>query len=482
MFIQCSGGLKHQLQSGSVAIEDMFNFQNALSPDEILRCLDIDPAITPAAAEPFRIHLDPSKYSSGEMNFQQVFNDENKDNPYLALDSFKTSAGLPFFMPLQAHTVSQTAKPDVVSTVLPMIMEFKTSSTSDTQVPQEKEWEVLIQCMDRLLAQTAVFGYLSRFIAFAFTNRASWVLMYSHLPSGSASALRETIQIAGVHRAHVAELWGHISCFVAKTKPKYHLIDEAPLIFKALRALQLDLMSTRVVLAGQSMHKVFRVKCAKGKTIGVIDYDFALKVILDDDSYARESVICEEMHKRTQAALSKPDFYVNGCIPAGGAENIWRQVTGTDIVQAFRNMKIDYASSSWWDYADIGCLAGGALYMDYGIPWDDVDDNHSKAEVDSIRLAVYRCLHLLHDSERPLVHRDIRKSNLLQIRGKWHLIDFGEAGNAGELIKLEPGGRLDRVGPHVREYRLTQGEQCLFPWHISDDWEMIDEMLTMLRQ
>lgn len=395
------------------------SIQDKMSTEGILQRLGVTETIPDVEVGPYKIILHPAAFIGKESDFQDWFNEQNRNSPYLAVNSFKSSAGLSFFMPLEDSNVTRSAKPDVVSTALPLIMEFKASGSKIDNDLQAKDWEVLAQCMDRILAQSAVFGYLSRFITIAFTNRAAWILSYSQLPEDGyheTSPLREKIFIAGVDPSTVSDIWAQLAYHAAYNGYEYYMVREAPLILRALRALKLNVMSARVILAGQSMSRVFRVKIGIGNTIGSSDYDFALKVIMNTEQFEHEANICEIMHSRTAEANTKPDFYVFGKISADGDCQIWRHIVGvTEQIASevtLSPLSLDSALQCWWTYDDVKIMQGGILCMDYGCSWDDA----SQPDIDTMVTSIYMTFHLMHDVAPPIVHRDIRKSNLLLIR------------------------------------------------------------------
>jgi serine/threonine protein kinase len=105
----------------------------------------------------------------------------------------------------------------------------------------------------------------------------------------------------------------------------------------------------------------------------------------------------------------------------------------------------------WWDNKRVynHNAKCGAFVMKWGVPYDS--SKHGPLVYNAMFQGVSKVLRIMHEGKHALVHRDIRKSNMLFIDNEWLLIDYGLSGKANEITVIEAGGRLDRGGLKLRE-------------------------------
>jgi hypothetical protein len=221
-----------------------------------------------------------------ESVFQKLFSSQHKKTTHL-LDTHNSNSNSPYFTSLTSTTITRTAKPDAISTALPMVLEFKGGSSAGNQIT-DVEWDVLTQGTERLLAQVSVYGYLRTSLVFAISPYFAWILVFRR-KEGHDLKTTESLTIARISHADVCLLWSDLTQ-AAILDPSFYLIDEAPLLLRALRSRGLSYLNTRVQLAGEGMSKVFKVKVGNddGSSIDMDSYDFAVKTLTSTDEFTRE--------------------------------------------------------------------------------------------------------------------------------------------------------------------------------------------------
>lgn len=376
--------------------------------------------------------------------------DTNKDAPFYY--EHKTGFSSNFkkdsvtFQPSDENGIKYIERSGKIDLTNPLLFEF---------VEVKDELAALdTQIRGRIVTIRLLHPFVKRAVFFGFCKKCVLVYEYTlvadYIEGGKAKnpnvCTSGEVDIRTIHHSQFLSEWTNVN-----TSDPGWLLDDGPLILKALVSKDIDPFAVRVRLLGNSQSRVYGVilpvitaKTGKGALLIEDQPDFVIKIIHDDGVYKKEKCAYEEW--------TTPFFYLGS-------------VDG-DIAPP------DY--QGWFNESVTKKSAGGAIFMHFGVLY---------GALISTGVPVHLKQSSVEASLEPLwkngyVHRDVRPSNILWfssttrsdpikkyieenvrtasgLRVKWGadfhhsgsyeglqhfveaaVVDYGEAGEAGlEMVK-----------------------------------------------
>ena len=401
----------------------------------------------------------------------------------------------------------------VASTYAPLLLELK-QSTANTGGKNkggidDDVWNGLKQSIDRILYHSELYGFMRRMFVMLVLGSCAWLIVYERDETkltkrdhGSIIQFEQCIRIFRIPgeqrrrnntncgldeeaRNRILHTWGIIvqKCI---ENSSFYLTEDGNWLVTTLHKMGFNPLHCRTQLAGASMSRVYLVKTLDDKRsipAEFCDFDFALKIVLDSDSFSREVRAGNLTHKKISESSTGSEssnwFYMLGYLDTGNVHYFQDFYTspGPDDSIMYVSWIKDVIESE---------KRGGVIIMRVGKCTlkqylKENKNNLSTDVLSTIFNGVSRSLTYLHSAN--LVHCDIRSSNIMYFGRtkseyfnplKWQLIDYGLSTEIGEISRIDiNGARYKSCG-----YRLSQIKtQKNWRFYIGDDYEMLYKTL-----
>ena len=251
--IQINGNDIGNLNSISY-VSELLDTQATLTVIEVSQLLKFKYTRNQSASIPYNIlHKQGEATFQKSPEFQNSFYNKSAFKAFDTSGSNKTGIEYPFFLGPRLHandteTFTNSARPDAVSTVVPLSGEWK-SSEETKLIRKEKlskmEYDILHQVIfDRLHTESLLKGYLSDIFSFAITNKRSYLCHYSYNLENNIKTIN--IILIDYHNENEAfdELWR----LITKQDISYFLTKDAYNIFSLTKSLNIDISNIQIKL------------------------------------------------------------------------------------------------------------------------------------------------------------------------------------------------------------------------------------------
>jgi hypothetical protein len=352
------------------------------------------------------------------------------------------ASGLDFKFPKLVNGLevfTNSALPDLTSTVLAMWFELKdTIGKAGTRLT-ENDWEVLKQALERVASRVRLSGFVRRVFCFAVTGFSAWLVTAFRNDN-----MEVTLSIWRLNHSDVEGLWCELT--TAASKDRYFFFNaDAPLICRSLTKIGLQPALCRVRFVAKSGSCVYAVTVPHkpmGFSLGVArtgSETFAIKVVHDGSEFQLEAQAL-----RAMAATATPDneFYALGSIGAQEEDSAAVWFASSAIPSDMPSIQV---TEGWWQdpWLQTAATAGGCIIMRYA------DRRlHNEVKARDVAHGVMRSLELAHSVG--ISQCDLRPANILHFpslpssfssssssssspsssalfssSGTWQLVDFG---------------------------------------------------------
>jgi hypothetical protein len=205
------------------------------------------------------------------------------------------------------------SKPDLLSALLPMVVEIKsrvaksaptaaagTPSASMRNLNLESEpsrgcitlveCDLFQQCVGRILEQAQFRAYLSKFVVLASTGHTSWCFFYTQ--SVEKCSFEKQLRVLRISNSDVNIVWNGMTAAVENRGDAFFLTKHGRVLANTVQSLfpTLDIHSIRVNVASTSQSVVYYVTAPFSLLDGVhiTEKRYALKIVADVTSFRRE--------------------------------------------------------------------------------------------------------------------------------------------------------------------------------------------------
>jgi hypothetical protein len=398
------------------------------------------------------------------------------------IDTHSSTKGYPLFMCPQDGRFSMTAKPDLTMKNFPAFLELKCSNPSHTVYTDDIDG--LHQGLDRVMTTISLTAYISKLVVFVMTGVRCYVIIFKREICEEKDLMTETMSLDRVNFETFQALWTRLSRY-GTDHSLCHLTTDALILLSTLRACGYPPGYCRTQFLNKSNSSIYSVTiptCQGGIFVDSVRKDLAIKVINRPDKFGIESdCLCQIASKipelKENIRQDSPDasfqFYALGYYRDNQQKLEWYEQKPDHLSPCQIE---DQTISTWWSptFSPYGRI-GGAILMRVG---SDVDDGEiDKAELSKMFKGALTSLYFCHRAS--IVHRDIRRNNLMKFGESWQLIDFDMACSEGTPITLyTDSNQYKSAGPAVLHLRPEKLDW--YRWTTQDDFEMLFTLIDSL--
>jgi len=403
-----------------------------------------------------------------------------------------------------------TAKPDVASLIMPMMMELKGNRNASTRKKKAVVknqatsfcYEVLLQAVDRLVVLSDMRGFYSRVTCYAISSCNAYIttLIVDH----KDGKIRRHIDITRIAHENINKLW-IIQTQYAIAYPKYYVFDDATAIIDALLDFKIQWNVCRVSCVALSSSRVYFVTIPdKNGNLALHSPDFAMKINFNMTRFDNEVKALQDIaaqyeycnynhyalafYRRSDDGTSTKEVLKSESGAAYFTGLIQRQ---SPILLPGRNSSVEMepttssiqaaTATTWY----LTCQQGdrtqpaGVLFLHVGehSPSRRSDPEAMSAEKIQGDL-IFCCLKTLAAG---WFQADMRTDNVLYFKHleKWFIIDYdlavkAKAGDA--MVKLKVGSSQARACGGTVEMLMRSravGDEMTVKWTITTEFEML---------
>lgn len=185
--------------------------------------------------------VDMEEIQLGETHYQEHYLSPRISDSEFFVDSHSTSTPVaPLFMlPIECAstaTYNRTAKPDLMSTILPLTHEIKSSPSHSLQ---HDAAAVVLQGLERAYVMERIHGFLSQAFCICLTRNSAWFISLkrreSHHPVNGIYRCDAAIRIERIEPTQVQRLWKGL-VVAASENPRFYLLPDAIRLIAAITA------------------------------------------------------------------------------------------------------------------------------------------------------------------------------------------------------------------------------------------------------
>ena len=358
----------------------------------------------------------------GESEYQTRLSELLLDNEdYLDTHASSKFQAPLFLLPIDGDDkYMRTAKPDLVSTVLPLFLEIKgiVGHSSNAHM-----YDVIRQSLERVFVLERMHAILSRAFCIALTGKTAWVIAMRREEGEDEFgrySCTTTISIERIELDDVNVVW-RLLVETARVNKLFYLMPDSVVLIKSLRAKYpgYNPFLSRIQLMAASSARVYGITFpSKDGSVARNAWDLAVKVSNDAVEFKNE------VHA---LSITQEPYYV-GHWPTGGVEGLTESMSALAVDHVVTSEMSQtglsggsgiYSSSSssssssskvWWDeYGEwTSCTVdqGGAIFM-------NVADFSRSPRRDEVRAVVEGILVSLQRAHLAgFVHCDVREANV----------------------------------------------------------------------
>jgi hypothetical protein len=406
------------------------------------------------------------------------------------IDTHNSPNGLPLFMCPQDGRFSMTAKPDLTMKNFPAFLELKCANASPAVYTDDLDG--LHQGLDRVMTTTSLAAYISKLVVFVMTGVRCYVLVFKREINDGKDLMTETMSLDRVSFETLRALWAQLSRY-GTDHPDCHLTSDGAILLSTLRACGYPPGYCRTQFLDKSNSSIYSVTIPtcqgqRGIFVDAAKKDLAIKIITRQDKFEVESRCLRQIaskipelkgHFLQDSPYASFQFYALGHYRDDEQRLEWYGQQKPDHLSPCQIE--DQTVSTWWSPAFAPALApphgriGGAILMRVGS--HVADDEIHKAELSQILKGALVSFHFSHGAS--IVHRDIRRNNLMKFGESWQLIDFDMACFQGDPVTLYcDDNQFKKAGPAVLKLRPERLED--YKWTTADDYEMLSTLIDSL--
>ena len=391
-----------------------------------------------------------------------------------------------------------TAKPDVVGLILPKMKEIKTDKSAQKgpaskYKPTSCCFEVVLQAVDRVVVESDMKAYYTRFTCDAITSRNAYIISLTVGTEGERH-----IDITRISHSDINKLW-IVQTRYAIACPDYYVSEDATVIVDALLAFKIQWNVCRVSRVAQSSSRVYFVTLPdKDGHLPLHHPAFAIKInfsmprfnnelrALQDIAQQHKNAGCEHYalayYRRVNNRTSTSGNLVSHLPVHYLTELIQKQTSISlpgrrGIVRAAATSLPDVTQTTWY----LHCMGdrhrpAGVLFLHVGTQNTHKPKHSSAARIQS---------GLIFSFEQALLagwlQTDMRTDNILYFRRlkRWCIIDYDLAVRINDSkVTLTPGSaRASACGGSVEKLLLSKRDGG----DVTVDWTPTTEMTMLIK-
>lgn len=356
---------------------------------------------------------------------------------------------LPFehtFLLLDGQSCTKTlmqpsARPDILSTVAPVIAEIKRSDSA--VIMSDIMWDVLVQAMERLDVAGRCYGTLREVYVFAITGNAAFLLQFVR----SHKSLHRYGTIAVFYLGDSDDLlnglWRDLT-EKCKANRDTLLVQEDGVISQVLNTFGYDRCAARIHLLGKSCSSVYgitfpRKRSIKGQEKWTVECGFThlcIKVIKQGSAYEDEKKVSKEIVRNLKQKYPTFKSHILGFYDDNSREVEWltdekygkdKTVPPRVTVKTKKGKQIE----TFWQSVS-GLRGCGGILMIVAEPIPEV---LTLAEVRLLIDGVVQSLQRLWSIN--YCQRDVRRANVVKLNNVYQVIDYGLAVKNGTKVTID---------------------------------------------
>jgi hypothetical protein len=405
---------------------------------------------------------------------------------HFALDTSQVSSGVDFKYPKLVdgvETFTNNAIPDLTSKILLMWFEIKDTVNKAGTRLTEPDWEVLKQAQERVLTRIRLSAFVRRAFCFAATGFSAWVVSVFR-----DDEMKASLTFTRVAHKDVEVLWDELSS--AGRNPYFFLNEDAPHIWHALKALDLQPALCRVRFVAKSCSSVYALTpphAPHGFTLGIARYGaetLALKVVHNAQEFDLEAGALREISVKDTTHT----FYALGAVSFSKSTTNFLFSAKRISHEAVPRVPLNTDGDAWWNNPFTQSVPGGTVLMRVADRSLTTLGHLTCTQLREVARGVMWSLEMAHSLQ--LTQCDVRISNVLHFPattghgGSWQLVDFGRC-SRGEAFDLDchtnqardAGQRVQALVVRARSKGTSGSSHVRLIWAPQDDYQMLLRLL-----